>query len=137
MGRVSGARPGRVKPDGVRALHEAFPEVVGPECTFRSVDYLLGTHPVSSLSLVSGVGARPVLVGYGNNRADYAFIPGGMVPGVVVVQPDFPELQEAWPFLWFEKEYVVDTATAFMLAARAADALAAEEALGKRNPSVR
>jgi len=60
---------------------------------------------------------------YRLNRADYSLIPGGMIPGVVIVQPDFPELKEEWPFLWFENEYVVGTGTTFMLAANAADAL--------------
>ena len=104
-------------------LHRAFPEIVGPEATFRGLDYVLGTHPASATSYVSGVGARSVLAAYGNNRADYSFIPGGIVPGIVIVQPDLPELKEDWPFLWFENEYVVDTASAFMLAASAADAL--------------
>jgi len=47
-----------------------------------------------------------------------------MVPGVTILQPDFPELTAAWPFFWYENEYVVDTATAFILAANAANALA-------------
>jgi hypothetical protein len=105
-------------------LHQAFPEIVGPELTFRGLDYVLGTHPASSVSYVSGVGARSALVAYGMNRADYSFIPGGMIPGIVIVQPDFPEVKESWPFLWFENEYVVNTGTTFMLAAAAADALA-------------
>jgi endoglucanase len=58
----------------------------------------------------------------GNNRADYTFIPGGMIPGVVIIQPDFPELKDNWPFLWYENEYVVDPATSFILAANAAEA---------------
>jgi hypothetical protein len=45
-----------------------------------------------------------------------------MIPGVVIIQPDFPELKEAWPFLWYENEYVVDAVTSFILAANAADA---------------
>jgi hypothetical protein len=105
-------------------LHRAFPEIVGPELTYRGLDYVLGTHPGSSVSYVSGVGARSALVAYGMNRADYSFIPGGMIPGIVIVQPDFPELKEDWPFLWFENEYVVGTGTSFMLAAAAANALA-------------
>jgi hypothetical protein len=96
---------------------------VGPEYTLRGVNYLLGTHPVSSVSYVSSVGTRSKLIAYGNNRADYTFIPGGMVPGFVVVDPDFPESKEDWPFLWFENEYVVPTVTQFILAANAADAL--------------
>jgi len=104
-------------------LHQAFPEIVGTEYTLRGLDYVLGTHPVSNISYVSTVGTQSKLVAYGNNRADYTFIPGGMIPGVVIVQPDFPELKSDWPFLWFENEYVVDAATAFILAAGAANAL--------------
>ena len=105
-------------------LHQAFPDIVGSEYTLRGVDYVLGTHPVSNVSYVSSVGTQSKLIGYGNNRADYSFIPGGMIPGVVIVQPDYPELKDDWPFLWFENEYVVDTATTFILAANAANALA-------------
>ena len=104
-------------------LHQAFPEIIGSEYTFRGLDYVLGTHPVSNVSFVSSVGTQSKLIAYGNNRADYTFIPGGMIPGVVIVQPDFPELKDDWPFLWFENEYVVDTTTAFILAASAANAL--------------
>jgi len=104
-------------------LHQAFPDIVGPEYTLRGLDYLLGTHPVSNVSYVSGIGTRSKLIGYGNNRADYTFIPGGVIPGVTVLQPDFPELKSDWPFLWYESEYVVDTATAFILTANAADTL--------------
>jgi len=108
-------------------LHEAFPEIIGPEYTLRGLDYLLGTHPVSNVSLVSTVGTESKLIGYGNNRADYTFIPGGMVPGVTILQPDFPELTSSWPFFWYENEYVVDAATAFILASNAANALAFQE----------
>lgn len=105
-------------------LHQAFPEIVGPEYTLRGLDYLLGRHPVSSVSYVSGIGTQSKLIGYGNNRADYTFIPGGMIPGVTILQPDFPELKSDWPFLWYENEYVVDAASAFILAAAAANAIA-------------
>lgn len=81
---------------------------------------------VSDVSCVSGIGAQSQLVAYGNNRADYTFIPGGMIPRVTVVQPDFPELTGRWPFLWYENEYVVDTAAAFLLAANCANAAASE-----------
>ena len=61
---------------------------------------------------------------YGNNRADYAFIPGAAVPGSIVIDPDFPEFKDAWPFLWYENESVVDNGSTFILAANAAEALA-------------
>ena len=105
-------------------LHAAFPDIVGSEYTLRGLDYVLGTHPVSNISYVSGVGTESKMIGYGNNRADYTFIPGGMIPGVTILQPNFPELDDAWPFLWFEHEYVVDTVTDFILAANAANAVA-------------
>jgi endoglucanase len=107
-------------------LHRTFPEIVGTEYTLRGLDYVLGVHPVSNVSYVSGIGAQSKLIAYGNNRADYTFIPGGMIPGVTVVQPDFPELTTDWPFLWYENEYVVDTATAFILAANCANVAAHE-----------
>jgi len=104
-------------------LHRAFPDVIGTEETLRGFDYVLGVHPVNSVSYVSTVGTASKLVAYGNNRADYAFIPGGMIPGVVIIEPDFPELKDSWPFLWYENEYVVDAATTFILAANAAQAV--------------
>jgi hypothetical protein len=105
-------------------LHQAFPDIVGIDETLRGFDYVLGRHPASNVSYVSSVGTASKLVGYGNNRADYTFIPGGMIPGVTLIQPDYPELKDSWPFLWYENEYVVDAATTFILAAKAAEALA-------------
>jgi hypothetical protein len=104
-------------------LHQAFPDIVGIDDTLRGFDYVLGRHPASNVSYVSSVGTTSKLVAYGNNRADYTFIPGGMIPGVTLIQPDYPELKDHWPFLWYENEYVVDAATTFILAANAADAL--------------
>ncbi|RZM37640.1 MAG: glycosyl hydrolase [Sphingomonas sp.] len=107
-------------------LHKTFPELVGTRYTLDAIDYVLGRHPANTLSLVSTVGTSSKLVGYGHNRADYSFIPGGMVPGVLIVKPDFPELKTDWPFLWFENEYTVSTTSAYILAARAAMAATAE-----------
>jgi hypothetical protein len=105
-------------------LHQAFPEIFGVDETLRGFDYLLGRHPASNVSYVSTVGTSSKLVAYGNNRADYTFIPGGMIPGVVIIEPDFPELKHGWPFLWYENEYVLDAASSFILAANAAAAVA-------------
>jgi len=104
-------------------LHLAFPDLIGPEYTLRGLEYVLGTHPASSVSLVSGVGARSKTIAYGGNRADFSFIPGGIVPGIVIVRPDLPELQEDWPFLWYENEYVITQAPLFIYVANAADRL--------------
>jgi hypothetical protein len=104
-------------------LHCAFPDIIGTDETLRGFDYVLGRHPVNNISYVSTVGTTSKLVAYGNNRADYTFIPGGMIPGVVIIEPDYPELKDQWPFLWYENEYVVDAASTFILAANAAQAL--------------
>src|SRR3984885_2813834 len=104
-------------------LHCAFPDIIGTDETLRGFDYVLGTHPVNNVSYVSTVGTASKLVAYGNNRADYTFIPGGMIPGVVIIEPDYPELKDQWPFLWYENEYVVDAASTFILAANAVQVL--------------
>jgi len=104
-------------------LHKAFPEIVGPEYTLRAANYLLGTHPVSSTSYISAAGTVSKMKAYGNNRADNTFIPGGMIPGYIIIQPDFPECIDDFGFLWFENEYTVGAASEWVLAANAADAL--------------
>ncbi len=104
-------------------LHKAFPEIVGPEYTLRAANYLLGTHPVSSTSYISSVGTVSKMKAYGNNRADGTFIPGGMIPGYIVIKPDFPECIDDFGMLWFEDEYTVSTTASWILEANAADAL--------------
>jgi endoglucanase len=107
-------------------MHKAFPEIVGADYTLNAIDYILGRHPANNLSLVSTVGTASKLIGYGHNRADYSFIPGGMVPGVLIIKPDYPEQKTDWPFLWFENEYTVSTTSAYILAANAAIAVTKE-----------
>lgn len=106
-------------------LHRAFPSFVGSEPVFRGFSFLLGLHPGSDISFVSGVGAYSKEVAYGSNRADFSFIAGGVVPGVLILKPGFPENKEDWPFLWGENEYVVSEAAGFILLAHAVNALAA------------
>jgi hypothetical protein len=122
VGMGSWAGSGEVASFGANMylMHKAFPDLIGPEYTLHALDYMLGRHPANSLSMVSTVGTRSKLNGYGHNRADYGFIPGGMSPGVLVIKPDFPEMMTDWPFLWFESEYTVSTTTAYILAAKAA-----------------
>jgi len=89
-------------------LHQYFPDIISKEYAIRGLDYILGCHPASSISFVSGVGVNSKRVTYGNNRADFTSIPGGMVPGNYLIKPDFYENQENWPFIWYENEVVVD-----------------------------
>ena len=106
------------------ALHKAFPEIVGVEPVFASLAFLHGNHPGSDISYVSAVGTRSKEVAYGNNRADFTFIAGGVVPGTLIVKPDFPENKEDWPFFWGENEYVVPEGAAYIQLANAAAELA-------------
>ncbi|WP_311270919.1 glycoside hydrolase family 9 protein [Sphingobium sp. WCS2017Hpa-17] len=105
------------------ALHRAFPEIVGPDATFRGVAFLTGHHPGSDISFISAVGTVSKEVAYGNNRADFSFIAGGVVPGVLVIKPDFPENHEDWPFFWGENEYVIPEGAAWIELANAANRL--------------
>lgn len=107
-------------------LHQAFPDLIGKEATLAALDYVLGRHPANNLSMVSTVGAASKLIGYGGNRADYSFIPGGVLPGVLLLKPDYPEMTPNWPFFWYENEYTVGNASAYILAASAAIAAAKE-----------
>jgi hypothetical protein len=100
-------------------IHKAFPDLLGPEYTLRGLEYILGRHPSSNVSLVSGVGAKSKKVAYGGNRADFTFIAGGVVPGVLILKPDFPENKEDWPFLWGENEYVIGIGAQYIFLAQA------------------
>jgi len=107
-------------------LHRTFPDLVGPEYTLRAVNYILGTHPVSSTSYVAGVGTVSKTKTYSNNRADNAYIPGAVIPGYIVIKPDFPECIDDFGFLWFEDEAVVAGSASWVVAGNAADAIVKE-----------
>ena len=104
-------------------LHKAFPDVVSSDYVFKALNYIYGCHPGSDISLVSAVGTKSKKVAYGSNRADYSFIAGGVVPGVLILPPDFPENKEDWPFLWGENEYVVSVGSSYIYLTNAADEL--------------
>jgi hypothetical protein len=107
-------------------LHKTFPDLVGPEYTLRAVNYILGTHPVSSTSYVAGVGTVSKTMTYSNNRADNAYIPGAVIPGYIIIKPDFPECIDDFGFLWFEDEAVVAGSASWVVAGNAADAIIKE-----------
>jgi endoglucanase len=104
-------------------LHKAFPDLVGIDLVTRGLDYIFGTHPAHNYSFVSAVGNRSKHVAYGNNRADFTFIAGGVVPGVLVLKPDYPENMDDWPFLWGENEYVIGIGADYIFLANAAQEL--------------
>ncbi|GHV49365.1 hypothetical protein FACS1894181_08110 [Bacteroidia bacterium] len=88
-------------------LHAAYPEIFGADIVFNALNFVLGCHPGSNTaSFASGVGAHSAIPGYGLNRADWSYIPGGVVSGTALIRPDFPELLE-FPYLWQQVEYVM------------------------------
>ena len=107
-------------------LHKTFPDLVSPEYTLRAVNYILGTHPVSSTSYVAGVGTVSKTKTYSNNRADNSYIPGAVIPGYIIIKPDFPECIDDFGFLWFEDEAVVAGSANWVVAGNAADAITKE-----------
>jgi hypothetical protein len=100
-------------------LHESFPDIVGPEYTLRAANYLLGTHPVSNVSYIAAIGTASKLHTYSNNRGDDSYIPGAMIPGYIVIKPDFPECITDFGMLWFEDETTVSAASSWILEANA------------------
>lgn len=86
-------------------LHEYAPDLFPQDNVFKALEFVLGRHPGSNnASFVSGVGPNSVLTGYGINRADWSYVPGGTVSGTALIRPDFPELNN-WPFFWQQNEY--------------------------------
>lgn len=92
-------------------LHKAFPQIFSSAYMLNALNFILGCHPgTNTASFASGVGSRSVTTAYGFNRADWSYIPGGIVSGTALIRPDFPELL-TWPFLWQQTEYVLGGGT--------------------------
>ena len=88
-------------------LAKNYPEIFAPDQVFNAMNFILGCHPgLNQQSFASGVGAESATVGYGLNRADWSYIPGGVVSGTTLIRPDFPELL-VFPYLWQQVEYVL------------------------------
>ena len=88
-------------------LTAAYPDIFPTGTIYSALDFILGCHPGSNTaSFASGVGAKSATVAYGLNRADWSYIPGGVVSGTALIRPDFPELL-TFPFLWQQTEYVL------------------------------
>jgi hypothetical protein len=104
--------------------HKTFPDLVGTDDVYRGLAYIFGCHPYSNLSFVNGVGTRSKRVAYGNNRADFTTIAGGVVPGVIFLKPDYLENKDDWPFLWGENECIIDGGAWYIFLANAAGELA-------------
>jgi len=104
--------------------HKGWPELTSSAFYENALHFILGVHPGSNnASFASGIGSNSVKVAYGVNRADWSFIPGGVVSGTALIRPDLPELK-MWPFLWQQTEYVMGGgATNYMFLVLAVNAL--------------
>ncbi len=107
--------------------NKIFPDLIDAEYVYKGLNYLFGCHPYSNLSFVSSVGTRSKKVTYGNNRADFSYIAGGVVPGILILKPDFPENKEDWPFLWGENEVTVGICANYIFLSAAVGSMAAKE----------
>jgi len=88
-------------------LHKGFPDLVPTANFVNALNFVLGVHPgENNASFASGVGAHSATTAYGFNRADWAYIPGGVVSGTALIRPDLPELK-VWPYFWQQTEYVL------------------------------
>ncbi|OYX28564.1 MAG: glycoside hydrolase [Flavobacteriales bacterium 32-35-8] len=93
-----------------------FPDIIDTSHAFKTSNYLFGSHPYHNYSLVATVGAtRPKSVFYGNNRADFSFIPGNVAPGILFRKPDHFENYDDWPFLWGQNEGTIGGNTSYLI----------------------
>ena len=105
-------------------LHKAYPDLFGTELGAPRAGLHLRHAPGARTCRSSRPsGHRSKHLAYGNNRADFTFIAGGVVPGVLILKPDYPENMDDWPFLWGENEYVIDIGASYIFLANAAQEL--------------
>lgn len=102
-----------------------FPDMIDPELVLSGLNYIYGCHPYSNVSFVTAVGVNTKKVSYGNNRADYTFIPGGIAPGLILLKPDYLEHKDDYPFLWGENECCTRTVPSYVTLSIAAEEVAA------------
>ncbi|MBO7111044.1 MAG: glycoside hydrolase family 9 protein [Bacteroidaceae bacterium] len=102
-----------------------YPDLIDPEMVLDGLSFIYGCHPYSNVSFVTAVGVNTKKVAYGNNRADYTFIPGGIAPGLVLLQPDLLEHKDDYPFLWGENECCTRTVPSYVTLSIGAEEIAA------------
>ncbi len=100
----------------VNYAHIYFPDLIAKEDIYRVSNWIYGCHPYHNYSFVAVVGAtRPKQVFYGNNRADFSFIPGNVAPGLLFRRPDHFENYDDWPFLWGQNEGTIAGNTQYII----------------------
>ena len=104
-------------------MNKAWPTLAKASYFMDALNFILGVHPgENTSSFASGVGSKSATVAYGVNRADWSYIPGGVISGTALIRPDLPELK-VWPYFWQQTEYVLGGgSTNFMFLVLAVDA---------------
>ena len=104
-----------------------FPDIIDKKYAYNAAAFMFGCHPYHNYSLVAAVGAaRPKQVFYGNNRADFSFIPGNVAPGLLFRKPDHFENFDDWPFLWGQNEGTIAGNTSYYIFGEAFKQMAAK-----------
>ena len=104
-----------------------FPDIIDKSYAYKAAAFMFGCHPYHNYSLVATVGAaRPKQVFYGNNRADFSFIPGNVAPGLLFRKPDHFENFDDWPFLWGQNEGTIAGNTGYLIFGEAFKQMAKE-----------
>ncbi len=93
-----------------------LPDIISKNEIYRAANWLYGCHPYHNYSFVAALGAaRPKKVFYGNNRADFSFIPGNVAPGLLFRKPDHFENFDDCPFLWGQNEGTIGGNTQYII----------------------
>jgi endoglucanase len=108
-------------------VYKTYPEIMGKEYVYRGLEFIFGCHPYSNISFVNAVGTRSKKIAYGNNRADFTTIAGGIVPGLMLLKPDFLENKDDWPFLWGENEVTIGGSAEYVFLANAVNSIVHEK----------
>ncbi len=112
----------------ISMIYNFFPKEEFEQNILRSVDYLLGCHPATNASWISGVGTKSALHPYNSNRAEESYIPGSILPGHITFSPDYVESMDDFSFLWFEGESIINYQSSWLPVGLAASKIADNQA---------
>ena len=107
-------------------MYYHFPLKKFEQNILRSVNYLLGRHPATNSSWISGVGTKSMLHPYNSNRAEESYIPGSILPGHITFS-DYVESMDDFNFLWFENESIINYQSSWLPVGIAAGKIADQE----------
>jgi len=118
------------------AMYKFYPDIPKLKTyVLNTANYILGRHPVSNHSWISGVGTKSHLHPYNSNRADESYIPGSILPGHITFAPDIVESLDDFNFLWFENESIINYQSKWVGVGYAASLIANEIAATEQAPT--